>query len=93
MLLSLAYFFSCYAGKIRRKIIAIKKKTGKIIDGYGNILSEKNEDTSNPKVNLLKYKDTTKDPSKETKPITSYKPTGKIVYNDILESLKSSSTS
>ena len=29
MLLSLAYFFSCYAGKIRRKIIAIKKKTGK----------------------------------------------------------------
>ena len=68
--------------------LKLKKKTGKLIDGYGNIISDKTEDTSNSKVNLLKYKDTTKDPSKETKPITSYKPTGKMVYNDILESLK-----
>jgi len=66
----------------------IKKKTGKNIDGYGNIISEKNEDSSNPKLNLLKYKDSNKDSNKDTKPITSYKPTGKIVYNDILESLK-----
>jgi hypothetical protein len=68
----------------------IKKKTGKNIDGYGNIITEKNDDnsSSNTKLNLLKYKDSNKDSNKDTKPITAYKPTGKIVYNDILESLK-----
>jgi len=68
----------------------IKKKTGKNIDGYGNIITEKNDanSSSNTKLNLLKYKDSNKDSNKDTKPITAYKPTGKIVYNDILESLK-----
>ena len=72
----------------------IKKKTGVNIDGYGNI--QNNEDKSdidlNPN-NLFKIKDLSKDSNKfnekDSKSITSYKPSGKLVYNNnLLELLK-----
>lgn len=72
----------------------IKKKTGVNIDGYGNI--QNNEDKSdidlNPN-NLFKIKDLSKDSNKfnekDSKSITSYKPSGKLVYNNnLLDLLK-----
>lgn len=70
----------------------IKKKTGLNIDGYGNI--QNNEDKSdndlNPN-NLFKIKDKSNEKynEKESKPITSYKPSGKLVYNNnLLDLLK-----
>ncbi len=71
----------------------IQKKTGLKIDGYGNIIKDEEKD-ENPLTNNLITQKTKNTPqsivkNKDTKPITSYKPTGKLIYNnDILESLK-----
>mgnify|MGYP003326361802 FL=1 len=71
----------------------IQKKTGVKIDGYGNIIKDEEKD-ENPLSNNLITQKTKNTPqsilkNKETKPITSYKPTGKLIYNnDILDSLK-----
>lgn len=68
----------------------IQKKTGIEVDGYGNIITKDSEDKP-----LLHNNNNNKDKplsilkNKESKPITSYKPTGKLIYNnDILDSLR-----
>ena len=71
----------------------IQKKTGLKIDGYGNIIKDE-EKEENPLTNNLITQKTKITPqsilkNKDTKPITSYKPTGKLIYNnDIIDSLK-----
>ena len=73
----------------------IQKKMGLEIDGYGNILNKESDDTksqNNNEITNNKTKTTSILKNKESKPINSYKPTGKLIYNnDILESLKKSS--
>ena len=73
----------------------LKKKTGIIIDGYGNIIKENEEDDENDfNINkLLKFKEMDskkeKEKDKESKSITNYKPTGKLVYNNnLLDALR-----
>ena len=74
----------------------IKKKTGVIIDGYGNILKN-DEETSNkpealnPDTLLLKNSSKPKEINSDTKDINSYKPSGQLIYNnEIINSLKNS---
>ena len=73
----------------------IKKKTGVAIDGFGNVVSKKNNnnrDNSNPNSLLLmdknvKTKDGKKKPS-NFKSTSSYKPTGNLIYNtNLLEKI------
>ena len=66
----------------------IKKKTGISIDGFGNVVKKKQQksDTSNMNNLLLQYKhkDITvkkKENSKKYTAITTYKPTGNLIYN------------
>ena len=72
----------------------VKKKTGTIIDGYGNVMESKKDqplDMSNPNNLLITANDSNKKLSikKEFTPINSYKPTGNLVYNnDILKKLE-----
>ncbi len=74
----------------------IKKKTGLIVDGYGNIVKKNEEESENTLINenkpstaLVKSKITSILKNNDQKPITSYKPTGKLIYdNDLLNSLK-----
>ena len=74
----------------------IKKKTGVIVDGYGNILKTDSEttnnnksDSTNPDTLLLKNSTKSKEKDNDTKEITSYKPSGQLIYNnDILNSFK-----
>ena len=58
----------------------IKKKTNTIIDGYGNILADKNpeikNDKPNPKVVSNKKEDIYKN-------IKNYKPSGNTIYNNL----------
>jgi len=75
----------------------IKKKTGVIIDGYGNILKNENDEPSdkteslNPDTLLLKNANKPKQPNSDIKDINSYKPSGQLIYNnDIINSLKNS---
>lgn len=71
----------------------IKKKTGVVIDGYGNIKSDETnpEKELNPNT-LLKNKVIASNSTTTTntaKPIDTYKPTGQLIYNmDIINSLK-----
>jgi len=71
----------------------IQKKTGIEVDGYGNIIIKDSEDK--PLLNNNNNNNNNKDrplsilKNKDSKPITSYKPTGKLIYNnDILDSLR-----
>ena len=74
----------------------IKKKTGVIVDGYGNIVKKHEEESENTLINenktstsLVKSKITSILKNNDQKPVTSYKPTGKLIYgNDLLDSLK-----
>ena len=66
----------------------IKKKTGISIDGFGNVVKKKQQksDTSNMNNLLLQYKHKDisvkkKDNSKKYTAITTYKPTGNLIYN------------
>ena len=73
----------------------IQKKTGVKIDGYGNIIKDDDKEDNSLTNNFITPKPKNAPQSrlknKDTKPITSYKPTGKLIYNnDILESLKKS---
>lgn len=62
----------------------IKKKTGIIIDGHGNI---KVEEEANSKTDMTQS--ILKNKSSNTKAIETYKPTGNLIYNnEILESIK-----
>jgi len=71
----------------------IKKKTGVVIDGYGNIKSDETnpEKELNPNT-LLKNKviaSNSTNTNNAAKPIDTYKPTGQLIYNmDIINSLK-----
>ena len=80
----------------------IKKKTGNVIDGYGNIVNnDKNNtnhtnntnnkvDITNPNTLLLKN---SKNKDSDIKDINSYKPTGQLIYNnDIIKSLSNLKT-
>ena len=75
----------------------LKKKTGTIIDGFGNIVKN-NEENDNNKLlikntninnnnnnnNNSKYKN-----DSDKKDINSYKPTGNLIYNnDMINALK-----
>ena len=69
----------------------IKKKTGVIVDGFGNILNNKdknnNSNNSNDLTNLIKYDKNDKD--NNTKDTKLYKPSGNFVYNEeLLDALK-----
>ncbi len=71
----------------------IKKKTGVIVDGFGNIVKKNEEESENisekPSTSLVKSKITSILKNNDQKPIASYKPTGKLIYdNDLLNSLK-----
>ena len=74
----------------------IKKKTGVIVDGYGNIVKKHEEESENtlnnenkPSTALVKSKITSILKNNDQKPVSSYKPTGKLIYgNDLLDSLK-----
>lgn len=70
----------------------IQKKTGIEVDGYGNIINKESEDKQNENNTIItKNKPQSILKNKESKSITSYKPTGKLIYNnDILDSLKKS---
>ena len=66
----------------------IKKKTGISIDGFGNVVKKKQQkpDTSNMNNLLLQYKHKDvsvkkKENSKKYTAITTYKPTGNLIYN------------
>ena len=66
----------------------IKKKTGMVVDGNGNITSKSDNSNkqitaSNPNDNLLLDRGgaKSKKPDKEFKPINSYVPSGNSVYN------------
>ena len=72
----------------------IKKKTGVVVDGNGNIIKtdeEENKNTSSTNSNsLFKIKSSTNTTTNSnTKAIESYKPTGQLIYNnEIINSLK-----
>uniref|UniRef100_A0A6C0JKN5 Uncharacterized protein n=1 Tax=viral metagenome TaxID=1070528 RepID=A0A6C0JKN5_9ZZZZ len=60
----------------------IKKKTGKIIDEKGNIISElENEDENDPNSKIMNNNKPGGKEKKEYKPINEYRPTGNLVYN------------
>jgi hypothetical protein len=73
----------------------IKKKTGVVIDGYGNIKTEEADSNKelNPN-NLFKNKviaSSSTNTTNAAKPIDTYKPTGQLIYNmDIINSLNQS---
>ena len=74
----------------------IKKKTGTVIDKFGNYVSDADADapaadgTPVSDMNLMMYNKkgatavTAKKPAGDFKPITSYKPTGNLIYNQDL---------
>jgi len=72
----------------------IKKKTGTVIDKFGNYVSEADEasESSSGDVNTMMYTKkgaaavsaAPKKPAGDFKPITSYKPTGNLIYNQDL---------
>jgi hypothetical protein len=77
----------------------IKKKTGNVVDEYGNIvIDDKNSDTSasntENKDNILfsnnkQIKNINASTTKEYKDVKSYKPSGNLIYNNsLLEKLQ-----
>ena len=66
------------------KRIEIKKRYGFKIDGFGNLINEKKEE-NNDKKNLIKDKITGKLTNKKIfKSISTYKPTGNLIYGQDL---------
>ena len=68
----------------------IKKKTGVSIDGYGRVIHKKNRKTDDNNINSLLLKNGSKNETKgilkkgvekNYKSISSYKPTGNLIYN------------
>jgi len=73
----------------------IKKKTGIVVDAYGNILNKKDEEQadenfsdilqlSNQKINSTSKEPKNKVNDKKFKPIQDYKPLGNLIYNEEL---------
>ena len=84
----------------------IKKKTGVSIDGYGNLISDKSDNdkkntflNNNDNPNMLIFNNNNADNFNNTdnknnaKSITTYKPSGSLIYNnDLLQSLQDNLT-
>ena len=78
----------------------IKKKTGLVIDGYGNeIIKNDNQQSTdvdlNDSNNLILHRDPLIEPknNKDYKSIDSYKPSGNLIYNqDLLKKIESKSS-
>tara|TARA_Y100000816_G_C26051918_1_gene551631 strand:+ start:636 stop:1232 length:597 start_codon:yes stop_codon:yes gene_type:complete len=76
----------------------IKKKTGVVIDGYGNIIKSKNDNMLLNKsndldldslINTKNYSEKKNTSDREIKDISSYKPSGNLIYNkNFIESIK-----
>jgi hypothetical protein len=62
----------------------IKKKTGVVIDGYGNKVIKKDTDTELSAVNILNPASNKAKDQDRFKNIETYKPGGKLIYNDDL---------
>jgi hypothetical protein len=69
----------------------LKKKTGILINEFGEKIEEENEDKemnfqNNPNEYVLKKENNQKSklPKKEYTPINSYKPSGNLIYDDNL---------
>ena len=61
----------------------IKKKTGMVIDQNGNIIStSEDQDSNDPNSNMLNNTKQTGKPQKEYTPVSDYKPSGKLVYDN-----------
>ena len=62
----------------------IKKKLNKNIDGYGNIIEEKDNQDEDDSNNIFNLKSSNQDKGKDKnyKSTNSYKPTGKFIYNE-----------
>ena len=73
----------------------VKKKTGVVIDGYGNkMMKKEKQDDSNPDSFILKSNNNIpiQGNKKEYKEIKSYKPSGNMIYNqDILKRIEDKS--
>lgn len=79
----------------------IKKKTGVVVDGYGNKIDkneqekekEKETDPSDPNAFMLKRKNISiTPPNKDYKSIDVYKPSGNLIYNqDLLRKIEDKS--
>lgn len=73
----------------------VKKKTGVVIDGYGNkMMKKEKQDDSNPDTFILKSNNNIpiQGNKKEYKEIKSYKPSGNMIYNqDILKRIEDKS--
>ena len=72
-----------------------KKKTGINIDGFGNVIKKRDKKKENTNSLLLKDKDPSlksilkKDKDKDFKKVSSYKPTGNLIYNTkLLETIE-----
>ena len=63
----------------------LKKKTGLVIDEYGNQVKDEKDDIKKEEINNLflnkPKQPTTNNNDKKYTPITSYKPTGNFIYN------------
>ena len=79
----------------------IKKKTGVVIDGYGNIVKNNNNNMGLLKNNDIEIDSLMNNKNyndkrnimdvRETKDISSYKPSGNLIYNkNIIDSIKNS---
>jgi len=71
-----------------------KKKHGVSIDGFGNVIKKKQKEEKDTNTMLLNHKSTPlksilkKDKEKEYKSISTYRPTGNLIYNNkLLESI------
>lgn len=73
----------------------IKKKTGKIIDGYGNEISNQNNKEENTNPDALIYQKKTlniENNDEKFKSVNSYKPSGNLIYNkNILKNIQDNS--
>tara|TARA_B100000530_G_C15908867_1_gene468487 strand:- start:887 stop:1471 length:585 start_codon:yes stop_codon:yes gene_type:complete len=73
----------------------VKKKTGVVIDGYGNkMIKKEKQDDSNPDSFILKSNNNIpiQGTKKEYKEINSYKPSGNLIYNqDLLRRIEDKS--
>ena len=69
----------------------VKKKTGNVIDQYGNLVSKKDDEDEDMNAKLFNDKngEPIKKVGKEYTPIDQYKPSGKLVYkSDLFEKLE-----
>ena len=74
----------------------IKKKTGMIVDGYGNKIIKNNTNNAtvdDPNVLMFQNKDNViVSKTQDFKPLDSYKPSGGLIYNqDLLKRIESKS--